>query len=438
MRRAREQLAVVLCVALLSMIFLILPLQPRKAAYGQTCGSEYVIKEGESLAQIAAKVYGSPSQWTIIFYANQDRLGANASLLVPGLSIKLPCITATQQPEPLPEAATTPAAPIAPAPFELSSLVRRIEFLTADGYTPFTGRSLPNGGMLTNVLSASMDLIKNQAKGAFNYNISWVNDWAAHLNPLLITRAFDVGFPWVKPDCDNFPLLDQDGKYRCQKFFFSDPLYEIVTVLFVKKDSPIAFASDDEIVGKTLCQPAGYATYELDKGGRNWVKDNKIILMRPQTMEECFRLLDSGAVNAVVTSDLTGQALAASLNMADRVRALERPLAIGTLHVIVTKTHPHARTILYYVNSALAKLKETGEYEKIVEDHLARFWGVTDPEAETPSATGSAQTPPKGAAAAQGDNAQSGGASAKPASPSAKQGSGKGEAGDVRRDGKKQ
>src|SRR5258708_34943280 len=61
-------------------------------AAAQTCGTEYKIKEGETLAQIAARVYGNPTQWTVIFYANQDRLGTNASLLVPGLAIALPCI----------------------------------------------------------------------------------------------------------------------------------------------------------------------------------------------------------------------------------------------------------------------------------------------------------------------------------------------------------
>src|SRR5215475_9353255 len=67
-------------------------------AMAQSCGAEYKIKEGETLAQIAARVYGNPTQWTVIFYANQDRLGANASLLVPGLSLRLPCIGGAQAP----------------------------------------------------------------------------------------------------------------------------------------------------------------------------------------------------------------------------------------------------------------------------------------------------------------------------------------------------
>jgi polar amino acid transport system substrate-binding protein len=354
--------------------------QERAAA--QSCGVDYAVKEGESLADIAARVYGSSSQWTLIFYANQDRMGANASLLVPGLSIRIPCLDGQQpalpQSPPLATSSPTLAAPAVSDKIELSSVVKRIEFLTADGLTPFTDRSLPNGGMITQLVSTAMELIKSQSGGGFTYNVSWVNDWAAHLNPLLITRAFDSGFPWQKPDCNQPADLAQDARYRCQKFFFSDPLYEVFTVLFVKSNSSMTFARDDEVIGKTLCQPAGYSTYELDKGGRNWVKDNKIVLLRPQSIEECFRLLDSGSVSAVVAADLTGKSVSAALGLGEKVKALQRPVAIGTLHLIVPKTHPHASTVLYYINTAVAKLRESGEYDRIVDSHLSRFWTAQD------------------------------------------------------------
>ncbi|HZV20819.1 MAG TPA: transporter substrate-binding domain-containing protein, partial [Hyphomicrobiales bacterium] len=120
------------------------------------------------------------------------------------------------------------------------------------------------------------------------------------------------------------------------------------------------------------------STYELDKSGRNWVRDNKVLLLRPQTIQECFRLLDNGSVNAVVTSDLTGKAVIAELGLTDRVKPLQRPVAIGTLHLIVTKTHPHASTVLYYINTAIAKLRDSGDYDKITDSHLARFWSAQE------------------------------------------------------------
>jgi polar amino acid transport system substrate-binding protein len=360
-------------------------------AAAQKCGSDYVLKDGDTLAEIAQRVYGSRSQWTAIFYSNQDRLGANATLLVPGLAIKLPCIGAPAAPGQA-AAPTAPAVPVALPPgqagrassnFELSTMLRQIQFLTAEGYPPFADRTLPNGGIVLDLLSSSMDLIKKQGKGSFDYQISWVNDWAAHLNPLLITRAFDAGIPWVQPDCKNAAALDRHTQYKCQKFFFSDPFYESVSVLFVKSDSPMRFDSDAEVVGKTLCLTKGWSTYDLDKGGRNWIKDSKITLMQPPTPEDCFRMLESGTADAVVIPDLTGRAVAMSMGIADRVRATDRPVHIETMHAIVAKTHPHARTILYYINSSLAKLRESGEYDRIVEKHLEQFWEAQ----EGPSAT---------------------------------------------------
>jgi len=390
---------------LLILVSVVGVLQPT-AGSAQTCGTDYTIREGETLAQIAARVYGNPAQWTIIFYANQDRLGTNESLLVPGLALRLPCIGGAPPSQPTPQAATPPAP--APAPsasetaFIISALLRRVEFLTADGFSPYTGRSLEGGGMLTQVITAAMGLIKEEAKGRFDYGISWVNDWAAHLNPLLLTRAFDVGFPWARPDCDSGNPLDQSSQFRCQRFFFSDPLYEVITSLFVRKDSRIKTLRTEEIAGATLCRPAGYPTHELDQGGRNWVRDGKVTLIRPPTVDECFRLLDSGTVDAVVEAELVGRTSMASLGLGDRVRAIDQPVALTTLHVLISKAHPHARTILYYMNSSLAKLHDSGEYDRIVERHLNRFW-----EAQTGApnpligATPAAQ-PKAGPVAAQG------------------------------------
>ena len=228
-------------------------------AEAQTCGTDYAIKEGDTLAQIAARTYGNPSQWTIIFYANQDRLGPNGSLLQPGLGIRLPCIGGNQ-----PQAATSPSANTAPAAsgtgeaFIISTIVRRLEILTADNYQPYTGRTLEGGGMLTQVLAASLDLIKEESKGRFDYGISWVNDWSAHLNPLLLSRAFDIGFPWAKPDCEQASVLDAGSQLRCNKFFFSDPMYEIVSALFVRENSKIRSLRNEDIHGISICRPTGY------------------------------------------------------------------------------------------------------------------------------------------------------------------------------------
>jgi polar amino acid transport system substrate-binding protein len=169
----------------------------------------------------------------------------------------------------------------------------------------------------------------------------------------------------------------------------------VITNLFVRNGSPITSLQSEQINGTTMCVPAGRAVYELDQGGRNWVRDGKVTLMRPPTVDECFRLLDNGTVEAVVTTEFAGRASMISLGMADKIRMLDQPVALTPLHVVVSKSHPHARTILYYVNTALARLRDSGDYDMIISRHLDRFWEAQ--QAGTPSpATGAppATTPP--------------------------------------------
>jgi hypothetical protein len=96
--------------------------------------------------------------------------------------------------------------------------------------------------------------------------------------------------------------------------------------------------------------------------------------MRPPSVDECFRLLDNGTVDGVVEAELAGRASITALGIGGKVRMLDQPVALTTYHVLISKSHPHARTILYYVNSSLERLREKGEYDRIIERHLARFW----------------------------------------------------------------
>jgi polar amino acid transport system substrate-binding protein len=350
-------------------------------AAAQTCGREYTLKEGDSLADIARRAYGSPSQWIVLFNANQNKLGPRASFLTPGMTITIPCLQEEQQTQAAVRAASGPKAA---ETFELSPMLKRIEFLTAGNFAPYTDLSLPQGGLTTALITAGMMLIKDQAKDKFDFKINWVNDWSAHLNLLLSAKAFDAGFPWVRPDCENPDGLDDNGKLRCNKFLFSDPIYENVSSVFVKKASSITFNKDEEILGKNVCRPRGHFTYLFEKNGRHWLRDKKIVLIQPQAVEDCFRLLREGNVDAIVLSDFVGRAALASLGMQPQVRIAQRPMSIDTFHVIVSKTHPNALSILYYVNSSLAKLHDSGDFNKIVDQQISAFWQAQE---NTKSAT---------------------------------------------------
>jgi uncharacterized membrane protein len=98
----------------------------------------------------------------------------------------------------------------------------------------------------------------------------------------------------------------------------------------------------------------------------------------------------------VVIAELTGMAVAAAVGMSDRVHPASRPVNIETMHVIIAKTHPNARTVLYYVNSSLARLRETGAYDAITAKHLEQFWGAaTAPSQGSKAGSGQPEASPQ-------------------------------------------
>lgn len=342
------------------------------------CGQKYTVREGDTLNALARQVYDQSNKWTLIFYANQKQFG-NGPILEPGKELNIPCLRApadvTIEPAGVNARANTDA-PDARA-IEVSRLKGDLQLLTAGDYQPFTDRALPQGGMITEIVDTALATLNREAQGP-GYQVSWVNDWSSHLNPLLVSKTFDLGFPWFKPNCEEYEQLDDPAKFRCDKFFFSKPVFEILVLFFTLKDSPFKFTADADVTGSRLCRPTGYFTFDLDKKGRNWVKDETVTLIRPQTVEECFQMLSRGEVDAVTLNEFTGRAAMKKLNMSAQIRVIERPVSLLNLHVIIAKTHPRARTYLHYINSSLTYLRESGTYDRIVDKHLSRFWGAQD------------------------------------------------------------
>ena len=333
----------------------------------QSCGATYSVVPGDSLSRIANTAYRSAQRWSLIYYANQQVIGSDPSHIRPGQRLRIPCSDGTTT------AAATPAAAPATTAAISNSGKAGFTLLTADDYRPFTDRGLPAGGLITDIVRTALESQQKAASGPA-FKINWVNDWSAHLNPLLSNGSFDMGFPWFRPNCERYADLDDPAKYRCDTFHFSKPVFEILVLFFTRSDATFQFTSDDQVVGKRLCRPSGYFTFDLDKGGRNWVKDEKVTLLRPQSVDECFQMLARGEIDAVALNEFTGREAVRKLNMADKVRTIEKPVSVLNLHVIVPKTHPRAGVLLGNVNAALQRIRESGKYGEIVERHLAEFW----------------------------------------------------------------
>ena len=129
-------------------------------------------------------------------------------------------------------------------------------------------------------------------------------------------------------------------------------------LFFARKDSGFQFTSDDQIAGKRLCRPSGYFTFDLDKDGRNWVKEEKVTLLRPQNVDECFQMLARNEVDAVAINEFTGRAAVSKLNMDNDVTVIEKPVSVLNLHVSSWPRRIRAlRPLLGHVNEALKQIK---------------------------------------------------------------------------------
>ncbi len=390
----RERRYPVFCLLLL----LISSLMGTAQAATIDCKAEYTVASGDSLSVIAEQAYGSAAKYNLIYYANKSNLPAGPSVIRVGQKLRIPCadaneaaaeattevtadataavpVTATDTttastgepvaapvPEPAVTSTSTSAAPVN-EPVATPDVT--IHLLTAGDYKPFTDKSLPGGGLITELVEATL---KNQQ---VSYDLTWIEDWSSHLDPLLKEKKYDMGFPWLNPGC---PGADN---FRCE-FLFSKPIFEMLELLFTRADKPLVFEKDEDMPGHTLCRPAGYFTHDLDSPERQWLKKKLIKLEQPQSVKACFEMLMNGEVDAVAMNDFTGRETLASMDLTDKVIALPRELSIGGLHVLVHKTHPRATIMINAINNGLAAIQKTGEYDAIMDKQLLNHWKTVE------------------------------------------------------------
>ena len=318
-------------------------------AQGQ-CNIPHTIAEGETLFSIADQYYGDLNKWSVIYYGNQNVLPTALLELPTGVTVTIPCLPGQSPADPTP----------------LQTTDAEMTILTGSNYAPFSDRAWMGQGMVTELVNAAMEATPEPV----TYAISWEDDWSQHLFPMLDSGAqFDMGFPWLRPNCDENPANE-----RCANFHFSDPLVEILVLLFTRMDDPVKFEEDTDLHGRTICRPAGYFTHDLDRADRRWLSDGLVTLVQAESPAACFAALMSGEVDAVTVNEFLGWTKIHELGLQGRVQPEQRPVSVEGLHVVISKKHWRGTTHLYRFNAGLAALRETERYNEIVTRHLGTFW----------------------------------------------------------------
>jgi len=321
------------------------------------CDISYTILEGDTLSQIAREAYGNTRTGVEFLKTfNRSRL-RNENFIKAGDEIFIPCIRAIGDDDlesassaQLPEVQLRPDVEVA--------------FLTGTGFPPFSDEEYPNGGMITAMVG---DIMAQTTE--LSHNITFVNHWSTHLATLLLERqAFDAAFPWYKPDCAKPDLLDSNARMRCRFFYFSKPLYRVGVNYYVASGSDAQLSSHQDLIGKRVCRPDGYFTFDLAEHGLLPVRDEqspKIKLLQPGSPEKCFELLAAGETDVVTINALLAETMIKRLDLQGKIQEVQS-LATGvTLHIIVPKTRPEASDLVRRLNAAIDALEKSGALDEL-------------------------------------------------------------------------
>ncbi|MEM6488768.1 MAG: transporter substrate-binding domain-containing protein [Pseudomonadota bacterium] len=359
---------------------------PAQAQSQIACGGDYVVTPGDTLSEIAVRAYGA-GRFGPIFEANRGTISSPQRLEV-GYRLFIPCLDGqgrplprgvttarpTPAPEPEPEAVETAAVTPDPSPtFQTApnALRQAIIAQVPDGSTvrllavqpsaPLVGELLPEGGMLTELIQRSL----LRAPVALDFEVTFEGGETAMD---VAAGDFDLGFPVARPDCEA-AALDPTSAAICANFEFSAPLYAEGIGMFVTKTGDFAAASGPrDLYGSRLCRPEGMGTGDLAASG---LVEPNVSIVSASNIQECFQMLAYGDVSVVSVSEEAGMAAATALDMSRRVVTLAGIGRGQSMHVVTPRDNALGRAYLEVINEGLAEMRASGEYEAIVENHLA-------------------------------------------------------------------
>jgi len=351
--------------ALLGLTTALMSVATTASAAPSECGGTYTIKSGDSLSKIASAVYGSARDFQIIFSANADVIGSNPGLIEVGMELDIPCLDGSGTSSANTDAIAVVTSPDAlPAPNE-----REIRVVAGTGWAPFTNEDQEQGGMITEIINVALD----QADGNPDYKIDFINDWGAHLSPLISDHAYDFSIAWFQPNCEIVDRLSEDSQFRCNNLDWSEPMFEQIFGYYTRA-SATAPATHADLMGKTICRPSGYATFMLEEHD---LAEPNITLVRPSDPTECFNGLANGTFDAVAMAVDAAEGFITETGVGDEITYNENLSQVLTIHAVIAKTNPMADQYVAQLNSGINKMKDSGEWFSIIRRHLTAHRALT-------------------------------------------------------------
>lgn len=236
-----------------------------------------------------------------------------------------------------------------------SAQAEPLRLVTGDDYAPFTGKALPAGGMLTQVVQAALE-----ARG-----VSSTLDWQPWKRGYLKTLRgdYDATFPYVR------------SAQREAQFLYSEPLFIAEQHIFSRAGEVIEVDDVPSMQGRRLCYPLGWQPPPIIQ---QLLDKRQLSRHSPTGLNECARLLLLGRDDFFISDRRLGEtALQLTGVPAEQFRRSDSAISRSTLHLIVPRSHPRAAAIIEQFNRGLALLKASGDYQRLLERYLQQGEGAT-------------------------------------------------------------
>lgn len=223
-----------------------------------------------------------------------------------------------------------------------------LDLVTGNDFAPFTGETLPQGGMLTEVVQAAFKAV------GLSYEVRFM-PWKRGYDGVVAGKYLG-SFPYVRtPE-------------REPEVLYSDPLMEVRQLVYLSARTPMEFRGPQDFKGRSVCAPVGYALpVELTA----MVANGDLTRESPADLPACVRMVATDRVDAFIIDEFTGQAAVAYVVAERDIRVAEQPYARVGQHLILSRANPEAEAVMAAFNSGLKKLKESGAFDEIVRRHLS-------------------------------------------------------------------
>ncbi|MFL9590840.1 ABC transporter substrate-binding protein [Aeromonas schubertii] len=219
--------------------------------------------------------------------------------------------------------------------------------LVAGDFSPYTGESLPQGGLSTRLVRAVFE-----EAGWEEPNIAFMPWSRGYKQARLGIVAATFPYAW--------------NAERAGQFLYSAPIHFDHLLWFSRKENKKA--AKGEWKGMRLCIPKGWNTAHAAEA----IKRYSLRLEQPLELERCLELVMVGRADLIAMNErVIGEACMQEFRHRECLQRLPFYPQTDSFYLIMSRSYPDAPAFIERFNTALASLRADGRYDRILLEGFA-------------------------------------------------------------------